>query len=160
MKTVDSVGTVPLKKAKGYIAMVDPDLSACQDCKICELYCASVHDGACGTELNRIWEFSDPLSGTYFAYSCKQCTTPSCMAACPTGAIYIDEGTGARCIDEKKCNGCKACIRACPLEPPRINFDSVNKKAKKCDLCKDREEGPVCVQMCPKECLVLKKIKR
>ncbi|MDD4678570.1 MAG: 4Fe-4S dicluster domain-containing protein [Tissierellia bacterium] len=144
-------------KAKGYITMTDPKIAACQDCKVCELFCSLTHDGSCGAELNRIWESSDIFAGEYFTYSCKQCISPSCLDACPTGAIYVDEKTGARCINEKICIGCMSCIRACPLDPPRINFDSINKKAKKCDLCKDREEGPACVQMCPTMCLQLKK---
>ncbi|MBU3948705.1 MAG: 4Fe-4S dicluster domain-containing protein [Proteobacteria bacterium] len=146
-------------KAMGYISMVDPKESVCQDCRSCEMYCAAVHDAACGLELNRIWESRDPFRGEYFAYSCKQCIAPSCVAACPEDAMYIDEKTGARCIDEEKCNGCAACIKACPVEPPRINYNSVKKKAVKCDLCKDRPDGPVCVQMCPTMCLTLKKYK-
>lgn len=145
------------QKAKGYIGMTDPSVAACQDCKVCELFCAATHDGACGSELNRLWESSDIFAGEYITYSCKQCLAPSCMDACMVEAIYIDEATGARCIDAEKCIGCKACIKACPLDPPRINFDSINKKAKKCDLCKDREDGPVCIQMCPTMCLQLKK---
>ncbi len=146
-------------KAMGYISMVDPKESVCQDCRSCELYCAAVHEAACGLELNRIWESRDPFRGEYFAYTCKQCIAPSCVEACPEDAMYIDKKTGARCIDEEKCNGCQKCIRACPVEPPRINYNSVKKKAVKCDLCKDRADGPVCVQMCPTLCLTLKKYK-
>ncbi|MEL7656697.1 MAG: 4Fe-4S dicluster domain-containing protein [Bacillota bacterium] len=146
-----------VQKATGFIAMTEPNIAACQDCKVCELFCATIHDAACGSELNRIWQHSDVFAGEYFTYSCKQCISPSCLEACPTNAIYVDEKTGARCIDEEKCIGCKACIKACPLDPPRINFDSINKKAKKCDLCKDRPEGPLCIEMCPTQCLVLKK---
>lgn len=146
-----------IPKAVGYVSMVDPEISVCQDCKVCELYCAAVHEGACGAELNRIWESSDTFKGEYFSYSCKQCIAPSCLAVCPTQAIYIDEKTGARCIDPEKCSGCKLCIKACPMDPPRINFNSIKKKAVKCDLCKDRPEGPACVQMCPTMCLELKK---
>jgi Fe-S-cluster-containing hydrogenase component 2 len=152
--TIDSR---PVPKAMGHIGMVDPKISVCQDCKVCELYCAAVHEGACGLELNRIWEVRNPFRGEYYVLTCKQCISPSCMAACPVKAILVDEKTGARYIDQDLCTGCKLCIQACPLDPPRINFNSVKKKAVMCDLCKDREEGPVCVQMCPASCLELKK---
>lgn len=151
--TIDSR---PVPKSRGYIDMVDPQVSGCQDCKVCEMYCALVHDGACGAELNRLWQISDTFRGKYYVLGCKQCISPSCMAACPKQAIVVDERTGARFINEELCNGCKLCIQACPLEPPRINFNSVKKKAVMCDLCKDREEGPVCIQMCPTTCLELK----
>ncbi|MFZ3150600.1 MAG: 4Fe-4S dicluster domain-containing protein [Anaerolineaceae bacterium] len=152
-----TINSHAVPKAKGYIGMVDPKISACQDCKVCELYCALVHEGACGAELNRIWEVSETFSGDYFVRTCKQCISPSCMAACPVGAIQVDEATGARFVNEDLCTGCKLCIKACPFDPAPINFNSVKKKAVMCDLCKDRLEGPICVQLCPTMCLELKK---
>jgi Fe-S-cluster-containing hydrogenase component 2 len=150
------IDSSPVPKAKGWIGMVDPGISVCQDCKVCEMFCALIHEGACGPELTRIWEVSDPFRGEYYVLTCKQCLSPACMAACPVQAIMIDEGTGARYIDQEKCTGCKLCMAACPLDPPRINFNSVKKKAIMCDLCKDRPEGPICVEMCPRMCLELK----
>ncbi|OKY78691.1 MAG: Fe-S-cluster-containing dehydrogenase component [Candidatus Methanohalarchaeum thermophilum] len=83
---------------------------------------------------------------------CNQCDYPECYYACPIeGAMYIDEETGARCIDEEKCTGCKECIEACPFDPPRISFDPNREVAVKCDLCSDRiKEGeePACVETC------------
>jgi Fe-S-cluster-containing hydrogenase component 2 len=72
--------------------------------------------------------------------------------------MYIDENTGARVIDKEKCTGCGSCAKACPLNPEVnvINFKTVNgrRQAFKCDLCKDRAAGPVCVQTCPTSALV------
>lgn len=149
--------TVSYAKAIGYIAMVNPQISVCQDCRNCELYCAAVHDQACGLKLNRIWQTRDVFHGEYHVLTCKQCIAPSCMVACPVDAFFIDSKTGARCIDAEKCTGCGECIDACPLDPPRINFNDVKNVAIKCDLCKDRLEGPACVQICPTMCLELKK---
>jgi Fe-S-cluster-containing hydrogenase component 2 len=137
--------------------MVAPEISVCQDCGLCELVCATAHDGACGPTLRRLWLKRNPFISEYIVLTCPQCQAPSCMAACPVDAIFIDSKTGARCIDAAKCTGCKDCIEACPLDPPRINFDDVKDVAIKCDLCKDRADGPACVQYCPTMCLELKK---
>ena len=70
------------------------------------------------------------------------------MAACPVeGAMYIDEQTGARCINQEMCIGCKLCIEACGsyYDPPRIAFDPERGKAIKCDLCGG---DPQCVKWC------------
>jgi Fe-S-cluster-containing hydrogenase component 2 len=44
-------------------------------------------------------------------------------------------------------------VDACPLTPemPVISFKKVGRKRVyfKCDLCCDRAEGPVCVEICP-----------
>jgi len=73
------------------------------------------------------------------------------MTACEVGAIYVDEKTGARCIDEEKCrekcDDGQPCIDACAAyyDPPRIYFDPEKKIAIKCDLC---EGDPQCVKWC------------
>jgi Fe-S-cluster-containing hydrogenase component 2 len=81
---------------------------------------------------------------------CSQCVNPKCYYACPTGAIYVDEETGARCIDPEKCTGCNKCIEACPFDPPMIKFDSKKEIAIKCDLCGG---DPKCVKVCPNKAL-------
>ena len=59
----------------------------------------------------------------------------------------------------KKCIGCKTCIKMCPQMPHRTVFNSAAKKASKCDLCLDTDlywnekGGPLgkqaCVEACP-----------
>lgn len=88
---------------------------------------------------------------------CQQCSEPECYFACPLKdyAFFIDEKTGVRYIDTEKCNGCGICVTACPFEESRINLAKVNGRtvAIKCDLCKDRPEGPVCVEVCDRQAL-------
>jgi len=71
--------------------------------------------------------------------------------------MTIDQATGARYVDASKCKSCGSCLRACPLTPERtvIAYKKVERKRIhfKCDLCYDRPEGPVCVQICPGEAL-------
>lgn len=60
-------------------------------------------------------------------------------------------------IDENECIGCGLCAKACVFTPTRINFvnstDKTKRKAKKCDLCRTRPEGPACVEWCPVRCI-------
>ena len=73
--------------------------------------------------------------------------------------MSIDEASGARYVDPEKCRGCDACMRACPLTPDQsvLAFKKVGRKRIyfKCDLCYDRPEGPVCVEICPGQALKL-----
>lgn len=153
----ESVVEVP--KAKGYIAQVSFGESACSGCGTCELVCAAVHGGSAGPSLRRIWLDRDPIGLVHNVLTCFQCDYPACYFACPLKgkALCIDSVTGARYINPDKCKlDCTMCIEACFLNPPRINFDPEKNVALMCDLCKDRIEGPACIEFCPAECLILK----
>jgi carbon-monoxide dehydrogenase iron sulfur subunit len=86
---------------------------------------------------------------------CRQCSSPGCYFACPLKdkAICIDGTTGTTYIDEDECTGCGICIDACPFDPPRIKINAEKNIAFKCDLCKGRESGPICVEYCPFQAL-------
>lgn len=62
-------------------------------------------------------------------------------------------------INDEHCIGCGRCINECVFYPPRINMvkskDKTQRKAKKCDLCRTRPEGPTCVEWCPVRCIGL-----
>ena len=134
------------------------DEKRCVECRECEVACSLFHEGECNPSLSRIRIiFDDFIPRFPSAVICKQCDWPACYYAClslhENPAIYIDERTGARVIDENRCLGCGACARACPLMPenPVIKHKVVNGRRVyfKCDLCKDREDGPICVEICP-----------
>jgi Fe-S-cluster-containing hydrogenase component 2 len=72
--------------------------------------------------------------------------------------VLIDKKNGARYIDQDRCSGCGRCDKACPLSPEKkVLFYKMTADGKrtfyKCDLCRERDEGPVCVQMCPRGAL-------
>ena len=79
---------------------------------------------------------------------CQQCDDPACMNICPSKAIYLDEATGAKVIDQDKCIGCKMCMIACPFGA--ISVDPLSKKVVKCDLCVG---DPECVKFCPTDAI-------
>ena len=88
---------------------------------------------------------------------CQQCERPecyyACISVCGDPAMYIDDKTGARVIDESKCSGCGACAESCPLMPNKrvMGYKEADggRVFFKCDLCKDRALGPICVEVCP-----------
>lgn len=137
------------------------DTDACGGCLTCELACSARHfDGACNSLLSAIRIDADLLDYHFGASVCVQCRAPSCVAACKKDAIYFDAQTGARCIDRSKCIGCGACVKACPLAqekyPPirKVKLEGKNVIVK-CDLCSGHEDGPYCVQVCPKAAIKL-----
>ncbi len=134
-----------LKKALGYV-LYNPD--HCAGCRTCMNVCSLFHEGEVNLELSRI-----QINGTllepfdFDAITCRQCEGPECVYNCPTGAMHIDEKTGARVSDPEKCIGCKTCILACPKYPNApIRFVTSKNIVIKCDLCGG---DPQCVKFCP-----------
>lgn len=133
-----------IKPAIGHV-IHNPDL--CSGCRTCEIVCAVAHEGVASSELSRIQWTKDIFDACITdIMTCKQCSGPECLAACPTGALHIDDQTGARVIDPDVCIGCRSCLDACPATPSRIRFNVDAQKCFKCDLCGG---DPQCVKYCP-----------
>jgi Fe-S-cluster-containing hydrogenase component 2 len=152
----DVTPTKPTKLQRAGVIQVDPE--KCQACRECEMACSLAHEGECNPALARIRVvFDDYAIGLPDIRVCKQCDWPACYYAClgkwGDSAILIDARTGARYVDPDKCRGCGACARACPLTPERpvLHARKVGRKSiyYKCDLCRDRAGGPLCVAICP-----------
>lgn len=138
--------------------VIEIDVSRCLACRECEVVCSLAHLGECRPEWSHIQVFFDDFYGGLPEIRvCKQCDFAACYEACADRwdepAIVIDPESGARYVDAERCRGCGACVRACPLTPERqvIHVRRVGRRrvAFKCDLCRDREEGPLCVEICP-----------
>jgi Fe-S-cluster-containing hydrogenase component 2 len=147
---------VPVELKIARSGVIEWNSKECAACSRCVMACAAYHEGAVAPQLSAIkWVENDYLYGFRFRkpLHCKQCDYPECYFACPLKdkALCIDSATGARYINKKECTGCGLCIEACPLDEPRINLDEQNKVAIKCDLCKDRAGGPVCVEVCDRK---------
>lgn len=109
----------------------DPNLQQLDDIERAQLF-----------ELTRITMF-------YLPRICNHCANPSCVAACPSGAIYKRGEDGIVLINQEKCRGWRACISACPYK--KIYYNWKTGKSEKCILCFPRLETgqpPACFHSC------------
>src|SRR2546426_3859521 len=82
---------------------------------------------------------------------CKHCDQAGCLEVSPTGVI-IRSNFDTVVIQSDVCNGCRACIAACPFGV--IDVNPVSGTAQKCTLCYDRLKvglEPACSKACPTE---------
>ena len=151
------------------------DTTVCIGCKACEVACKNWNalpstgggvnilsgdsydntrklDGEHWRHVRFIEQFSaDRSQGRWLMMSdvCKHCVQAGCLEVCPTGAIIRTEFDTV-VIQSDVCNGCRACIGACPFGV--IDINPVNDTAMKCTLCYDRMQNgmvPACAQACP-----------
>ncbi len=155
------------------VIVSDPTL--CVGCLACEVNCSTWHASVGRSSLPRIRVLSDPtvkLSAKVAAVLpsrngnspaiCRQCPTAWCLPNCPTQALQIDPKTGVRYINEADCIACGKCEVDCPVEwngtlvrntaaidTKRVTYDATKHVYAKCDLCRGRDGGPICVERCP-----------
>jgi formate dehydrogenase iron-sulfur subunit len=151
------------------------DTSVCIGCKACEVACKEWNqlsstaggantlsglsydntrrlDGQHWRHVKFIEQFDQTRSqGRWLMMSdvCKHCVKAPCLEVCPTGAIIRTEFDTV-VIQSDVCNGCRACIAACPFGV--IDINPVTDTAMKCTLCYDRMQNglvPACAQACP-----------
>jgi formate dehydrogenase iron-sulfur subunit len=95
------------------------------------------------------------LSWLMMSDVCKHCVNAPCLESCPTGAIIRTEFDSVY-IQQAVCNGCRACVSACPFGVIHMGGSENQGQgtAKKCTLCYDRlQHGlqPACATACPTE---------
>ena len=85
----------------------------------------------------------------YLPRICEHCLNPSCMASCPSGAIYKRAEDGIVLVDQDRCRGWRQCITGCPYK--KVYFNHSSGKAEKCTLCYPRLESgqpTICSETC------------
>jgi formate dehydrogenase iron-sulfur subunit len=151
------------------------DTTVCIGCKACEVACKQWNqlpaaEGGQNTLSGDSYDNTRKLDGTHWRHVqfieqftedrkdgrwllmsdvCKHCVQAGCLEVCPTNAIIRTEFDTV-VIQSDVCNGCKACIAACPFGV--IDINPVSKTAQKCTLCYDRLQNglePACSKACP-----------
>ena len=150
------------------------DTTVCIGCKACEVACKSWNQlpsqeggrpqmsglsydntvrlsGINWRHVKFIEQFEGPYEGRWLMMSdvCKHCVQAGCLEVCPTGAIIRTEFDTV-VIQSDVCNGCRACLGACPFGV--IDINPVSGTAQKCTLCYDRMSvglEPACSKACP-----------
>jgi len=155
-------GTVEELSGYGnHIVQYSPEYSLCAGCETCSIMCGLTHEGFTGPGNSRIKVNLGTRSMMHTILACMQCEDHPCYNACPKkdSAMKIDADTGVVYIDEEFCIGCGLCAKNCKFQPSRIAMkkNKVRKqwKAVKCDLCRNRPEGPACIEFCPVRCIGL-----
>ncbi len=85
----------------------------------------------------------------YFPRICNHCLNPSCVASCPSGALYKRGEDGIVLLDQNRCRAWRSCISACPYKKTFFNWSTG--KSEKCILCYPRLEtgqAPACFHSC------------
>lgn len=138
------------------------DLARCIGCHTCEVACQKENNTNPGLKYRRVLEIeSGGYPDTIFEFvtsACNHCADPSCLPACPEGAITKDPDDGKVLIDQGRCVGCRYCIAACPYGAPQFNEESG--LVEKCTFCVHRVGAvghptflPACVEVCPTKAL-------
>ncbi len=85
----------------------------------------------------------------YLPRICNHCLNPSCVASCPSGAMYKRGEDGIVLINQDRCRAWRSCIAACPYKKTYYNWSTG--KSEKCILCFPRleaGEAPACFHSC------------
>ena len=85
----------------------------------------------------------------YLPRICEHCLNPTCVSACPSGAMYKRTEDGIVLVDQDACRGWRMCVSACPYK--KVYFNHTTGKAEKCTLCYPRLEAgqpTVCSETC------------
>jgi len=85
----------------------------------------------------------------YLPRICEHCLNPSCVASCPSGAMYKRDEDGIVLVDQDRCRGWRFCVSGCPYK--KVYFNHRTGKAEKCTLCYPRIEAgqpTICSETC------------
>ena len=85
----------------------------------------------------------------YLPRICNHCLNPSCVASCPSGALYKRGEDGIVLLNQEQCRAWRSCVSACPYKKTYFNWSTG--KSEKCILCFPRletGEAPACFHSC------------
>jgi len=109
------------------------DLELCSSCGACALACKAENNTRNRTETQSFnWaDFIQTTKGKFpnttqeaIPVLCNHCENPACVAACPTGAMFISP-EGVVLHNDEACIGCQACQAACPYSHKELPKNSL-----------------------------------
>ncbi|MBP2649490.1 MAG: 4Fe-4S ferredoxin, iron-sulpur binding protein [Firmicutes bacterium] len=136
------------------------DSEKCIGCRTCEIACVLAHSKDGSLSKLSAKTFCPRLKVVKAAtlttpVQCRHCENAPCVAACPKQALVQNDHSVQ--VVKGACVGCKACLAACPYGAIEIviagNSTPRRVEVIKCDLCRDREDGPACIKTCPTNAL-------
>jgi nitrate reductase / nitrite oxidoreductase, beta subunit len=85
----------------------------------------------------------------YLPRICEHCLNASCVASCPSGAIYKRDEDGIVLVDQERCRGWRFCVSGCPYK--KVYFNWKTGRSEKCIFCYPRTEAgmpTLCAETC------------
>ncbi len=80
---------------------------------------------------------------------CEHCLNASCVASCPSGALYKRDEDGIVLVDQERCRGWRFCVSGCPYK--KVYFNWKTGRSEKCIFCYPRTEAgmpTLCAETC------------
>ena len=94
---------------------------------------------------------------SFMKKQCMHCVDPACVSGCPMEALH-KEPHGVVGWNPTLCIGCRYCQVACPFNVPKFEWDKVNPKIVKCELCRHivgtSATEPACTKVCPTHAVI------
>jgi len=107
--------------------------------------------------LIKLYVAPDGHERSFMKQQCMHCVDPACVSGCPMEALH-KEPHGVVGWDPKLCIGCRYCQVACPFNIPKFEWDAVNPKIVKCELCRHivgtSATEPACTKVCPTHAVI------
>lgn len=150
------------------------DATLCIGCKACVVACADANElprdvsldslhqapedlNAFTKNIIKLYKPPDQSPDSFVKLQCMHCLDPACVSACPFKALWKNDGNGVVAWEPSRCIGCRYCEIACPYHVPKFEWERINPKIVKCELCRPRlAKGyePACTSVCPTHAVI------